>query len=140
MNAYWAFPPRAEEAPPPPRRSEQLRAAARWIGLLADELEALEAGDFPRVRELAAEREKLAAELGSDDAQGSSLPRPLHVGPVTEALSELRRWSEEERRAREELAQLRDGSLPLVRSLPVRTVGGRYQELDSMDSQLNVRL
>ena len=141
MTAYWALDLPASDAPAERKRSEQLRGAARWITLLADELDALESGDFPRLRDLAEQRAKLAGELGVDPEEpGDPLPRPLHLEPVAEALRELRDWAEQERAKQEGLSQLRDESLPLVRSIQATRMGGRYQVIDETDCQLNVRM
>lgn len=144
MTAYWALDLPPADAPAERKRSDRLRDAARWLALLADEIDALEAGDFPRLRDLAEQRAKLAGrrgveEDGADEGRSDALPRPLHLDAVADALRELREWDERERAKQEGLSQLCDDSLPRVRSIQTRPTGGRYPLLDDADSQLNVR-
>ena len=140
MNPYWA-----QEVPPvetpAPRRSARLHQLARCLDLLAEELEALELGDLPRMRDLAEKRAALENEVRGP-AEGTEGPsfHQCYVDAVTEALQRVDEWTERERLARDGLAHLRDESLTLVRSIPQGPVGGRYPVLDETGGQLNVRL
>ena len=138
MNAYRVLEPIAPGAEP--KRGERLRTIARCIALLADEVEALEQGDAPRARDLAEQRAALDAELRAEDEEAAPLYPALYTTPVGEALQELTRRAEGDRRAREELEYLRDFSLPLARGIPSPAAGGRYPDLELEDSQYDVRL
>ena len=140
MNPYWA-----QEVPPletpAPLRSERLHQLARCLDLLAEELEALEIGDLPRMRDVAGKRAGLEKEIRGDAeaVEGPSFHQ-CYVDAVTEALQRVDEWTERERLARDGLAHLRDESLTLVRSIPQGPAGGRYPVLDETGGQLNVRL
>ena len=140
MNPFWA-----QEVPPgetsAPRRSERLHLLARCLDLLAEELEAIELGDLPRVRDLAGQRAGLETEVRGDAeaAEGPSFHQ-CYVEAVTEALQRVDEWTERERLTRDGLAHLRDESLTLVRSIPQGPAGGRYPVLDETGGQLNVCL
>ena len=140
MNPLRALDLQAEPAAAP-QRSERLHQLARCLDLLADELEALETGDYPRMRDLAEKRAGLEAEIRGPAAlaEGTSFHQ-LYVEAVTEALQRVDDWTERERLTREGLAQLQDESLTLARSIPQGAVGGRYPVLDETGTQLNVRL
>jgi hypothetical protein len=140
MNPYWAQDVPPVETPAP-RRSERLHQLARCLDLLAEELEALELGDLPRMRDLAEKRVGLEKEIrgGAEGAEGRSF-HDCYVEAVTEALQRVDEWTERERLARDGLAHLRDESLTLARSIPQGPAGGRYPVLDETGGQLNVRL
>ena len=140
MNPLRALDLQAEPAAAP-QRSQRLHQLARCLDLLADELEALETGDYPRMRDLAEKRSSLEAEVSGPApvAEGRSF-HACYVEAVTEALQRVDEWTARERLTREGLAQLQDESLTLARSIPQGTVGGRYPVLDETGSQLNVRL
>ena len=140
MNAFWA-----QEVPFVERRARErgtrLHQLARCVDLLAEELDALELGDLPRMRDVAEKRATAEAEIraAANVEEGS----PFHVyfvQAVTEALQRVDEWTERERLTREELAHLRDDSLTLVRSIPQGSAGGRYPVLKETGGQLNVRL
>jgi hypothetical protein len=139
VNPFWALAPSTEPAPAP-SRSERLHLLAKRIALLADEIGALDTGDLPRLRELAEQRAALETEIRGADAQGDSLPHALYAELVEEAVRDLQEREEQARQAREELIQLRDGSLTLARSLATPPTGGRYPELKGTGGQLNVCL
>ena len=140
MNPFWA-----QEVPPvetpAPRRSERLHLLARCLDLLAEELEALELADLPRIRDLAERRAGLENEIrgGVPEGDGSSFHQ-CYVEAVNAALQRVDEWTERERLARDGLAHLRDESLTLARSIPQGPAGGRYPVLDETGGQLNVRL
>jgi hypothetical protein len=140
MNAYWAQEVPALETPAS-TRTERLHRLARCVELLADELQALELGDLPRMRDLAEKRATLESELrsGGESEEGSSFHR-LYLEAVTEALQRVDEWNERERLTRDGLAHLRDESLTLVRAIPQGPAGGRYPVLEETGGQLNVRL
>lgn len=140
MNPFWAQEVPAVE-PPAPRRSERLHQLARCLDLLAEELEALDFGDAPRMRELGEKRAALETQIraGWQDGEASPFHR-LYVDAVTEALERMDEWTERERLTRDGFSHLRDDSLTLVRSIPKGTAGGRYPVLDATGGQLNVRL
>lgn len=126
------------DGPQPRSESERLRDCSHWVSLLADQLEAMEQGDFPRVRELEAMRERLAEEMR--DGTGGEAPLPEWVAErVEETLQRVKSWTEQERRRREEVALLQDGSLPLVRGIR-RVGGGNYLSLEPSSAQFDVRL
>ena len=140
MTHFWA-----QEVPPVETpaltRSQRLHQLARCVELLGEELDALELGDLPRMRDIAEKRAHVETELrsGGDAATGS----PFHlifVEAVTEALRRVDEWTEQERLARDGLTQLRDGSFTLARSIPQTPAGGKYPVLEEMGGQLNVRL
>jgi hypothetical protein len=147
MNVYWAQEVPAVEAPAI-KRSERLHRLARCVDLLAEELDALELGDLPRMRDLAEKRAALEAEIApapaadqdDDDAVEGSPFHVVYMQAVTEALQRVDEWTERERSTRDELTHLRDESLTRVRSIPQRTAGGKYPVLEEMGGQLNVRL
>jgi hypothetical protein len=140
MNVYWAQEVPSPEAPAL-KRSERLHRLARCVELLAEELDALELGDLPRMRDLAEKRAGAEAELRTGSDSPSSSPFHLHfVQAVSDALQRVDEWTERERMTRDELAHLRDESLTLARSIPQPATGGRYPVLDEMGGQLNVRL
>jgi hypothetical protein len=146
MNVYWAQEVPAVEAPAL-KRSERLHRLARCVDLLAEELDALELGDLPRMRDLAEKRAALEAEIApapdaveDDDAVEGSPFHEIYMQAVTEALQRVDEWTERERLTRDELAHLRDESLTLVRSIPRRTAGGKYPVMEETGGQLNVRL
>jgi hypothetical protein len=140
MNPLRALELPAEPAAAP-QRSERLHQLARCLDLLAEELEALDTGDYPRMRDLAEKRAGLEAEVRgpATAAEGRSF-HYYYVEAVTEALQRVEEWTERERLTREGFAQLQDESLTLARSIPQGTAGGRYPVLDETGSQLNVRL
>ena len=128
-----------DQAPAHQKASEQLRDCMHFVSLLADQMEALEREDFPRVRELEAMRSRLAEEMGG------------HLDPETpiliwiaaqldEALSRVQSWTENERCARDQFSQLQDDSLPLVRGIQRRLGSGNYLSLDSAHTKLDLRL
>lgn len=126
------------DTPQPRSESERLRDCSHWVGLLADQLEAMELGDFSRVRELEAMRERLAEEM-RDGADGEA-PLPAWVAErVEETLQRVQSWTEQERRRREEVALLQDESLPLVRGIQ-RVGGGNYLSLEPPSARFDVRL
>ena len=140
MTAFWA-----QDLPPVERRererSSQLHKLARCVDLLAEELDALELGDLPRLRDVAEKRATAEADLRS----GASIEEgtPFHVfytEAVTAALQRVDEWKERERLTRDELTHLRDESFSLVRSIPQGSPGGRYPVLEETGGQLNVRL
>ena len=140
MNPFWA-----QEVPPvetpAPRRSERLHQLARCLDLLAEELEAIELGDLPRVRDLAEKRAGLEGRIrAAAPAEDGPSFHQCYVEAVSEALARVDEWTERERLTRDGLAHLRDDSLPLVRSIPQGPAGGRYPVLDETGGQLNVRL
>ena len=141
MNPYWAQEVPALETPAP-SRGARLHQLARCLDLLAEELEALELGDLPRMRDLAEKRAGLENEIRGDAeaAEGPSSFHQCYVDAVTEALQRVDEWTERERLARDGLAHLRDESLTRVRSLSQGPHGGRYPVLDETGGQLNVRL
>lgn len=130
--------PLATRPPQPRSESERLRDCSHWIALLADQLEAMEQGDFPRVREMEAMRERLAEEMR--DGTDGEAPLPEWVAERVEAtLHRVQSWTDQKRRKREEVALLQDGSLPLVRGIR-RVGGGNYLSLDHGSAQFDVRL
>ena len=140
MNAFWA-----RDMPPVERRererSSQLHKLARCVDLLAEELDALELGDLPRLRDVSEKRATAEAELRTVAKVEEGTPFHVYfTEAVTQALQRVDEWKERERLTRVELAHLRDESLPLVRSIPQGSAGGRYPVLDETGGQLNVRL
>ncbi|MBW3630160.1 MAG: tRNA (adenine(58)-N(1))-methyltransferase non-catalytic subunit TRM6 [Gemmatimonadetes bacterium] len=140
MNAYWA-----REAPALERRererSSHLHKLARCVDLLAEELDALDLGDLPRLRDVAEKRATAEAELRSAARAEEGTPfHAIYTEAVTEALQRVDEWKERERLTRDELTHLRDESLTLVRSIPQGSHGGRYPVLDETGGHLNVRL
>lgn len=134
----------AEADPPLPssvKRGERLRRLARWTDLLAEELDALELGDFPLMRDIAERRAALEAEIEALAVRDEERSFPeIFAAAVAESVQSLEEWTAQERLTRDELAQLHDGSLLLVREMPQVTQGGGYPILDEVGSQLNVRL
>ena len=140
MNPFWAH-----EVPTVERRARErtshLHQLARCLDLLAEELDALELGDLPRLRGVAEKRASAEAELRSAARVEEGTPfHAIFVEAVTEALQRVDEWKERERVTRDELTHLRDESLTLARSIPQRAPGGRYPVLDETGGQLNVRL
>lgn len=129
----------AEQAVPQGTASQQLRDCSHFIALLADQLEALEQQDFPRLRELETLRSRLTDEMGA--RSDPETPVLIWIAEqVEEALSRVGGWIELEQSRREQLSQLQDDSLPLVRGFhrPVGT--GNYHSLDSSRTRLDLRL
>jgi hypothetical protein len=137
VTSFWALAP-TTQPPPAPTRSERLHRLAKRVALLADQIDALDLGDLPRVRELGEERAALEAEILGADADVDALTEGLYAELVDEAVRELQDRVEQERQTRDEIAQLRDGSLTLARSIPRPTAGGKYPEADGTGGQLNV--
>jgi broad specificity phosphatase PhoE len=128
-----------EAAPARVRKaSERLRDCSHFVALLADQLEALEQEDFPRLRELDAMRAKLAEEMRAET--DGEIPLLEWVAmQVEEAVVGVESWTEFQRRSSDELSQLQDESLPLVRGIR-RLGGGNYLPLEPASTQLDVRL
>ena len=134
-----APPSSAEPAAEPRPASEPLRECMHFVSLLAEQTEALERQDFARVRELEALRSRLAEEIGGRLEPGT----PVLVwiaGQLADALSGVERWIEAEQSAREQISQLQDDSLPLVRGIHRRAAGGSYLSLDAGQTRLDLRL
>ncbi len=134
--------PRPAEAPAegaPRLDSDRVRDCSHLTALLADQLEALEQADFARLRELEGMRERLAGEMREELDDGVPL-LPWLLARVEESLLRIEEWIGADRRARDEVAQLQDGSLPLVRGIRRRAGGGSYLSLDPGSTQLDVRL
>lgn len=119
--------------------SERLRDCSSLVALLADQLEALEQGDLPRLRELESMRGRLAGEMREEIDPDTPL-LPWLAERVEEALRRVDGWIESDRHARDEVAQLQDGSLPLVRGLHRRAGSGTYPSLEPGGAKLDVRL
>lgn len=128
------------EAPPARVRkaSGRLRDCSYFVALLADQLEALEQEDYPRLRELDAMRAKLAEEIRAETDGEIPLLESVAM-QMEEALVEVESWTEFQRRSSDELSQLQDESLPLVRGIR-RVGGGNYLSLDHASAQFDVRL
>lgn len=127
-----------EEASRAPE-SEALRDCSHLVALLADAVEALEQKDFPRLRELESMRARLAGEMREADGTDTPLLSWL-AGRIEASLLRVEAWMEADRLSRQEVAQLRDDSLPLVRGLTRRPGAGSYRPLDSGSAKLDVRL
>lgn len=131
--------PSPESAESTRRESDRLRDCSHLVGLLADQLEALEKGDYPRLRELESMRERLAAEMREE--HGPDTPLLDWMGElIGDSLVRVEGWIETDRLSREEVAQLQDGSLPLIRGIDRRSGSGHYRSLDPGSARLDVRL
>lgn len=121
------------------KASQQVRDCSSFIALLADQLEALEQQDFPRVREIELLRSRLAEEMRAQlDPETPLLIRLAEQ--VQDALAQIEGWFEVEQSTRDQLSQLQDESLPLVRGFQRRGGGGNYRPLDGSRTRLDLRL
>lgn len=136
----------------------RLRDFGRYLGLVADQLEALKQRDLPRTRELAEERARLedtlrdapddaAAEAegmtaGDRDANGPAdptLPEEL-AAELAQALHELIEFERREEEQRTRWIALGDDTLRSLQGARVRhPSGGQYVEFPAGDGRLDLR-
>lgn len=134
-------------ASPPRTRPERLRDFGRYLALVADELDALEQRDLPRLRELQEQRLELERELRPDreeeetGSRGEPLPFAEDLaGLLAEGLDTLQQGAEEDRISRDRWTTLEHDALRAMQGTRLRGVRrGQYLELASGDARLDVR-
>lgn len=120
------------------KASASLQAYARCLALLADEIEAMQAGDTAKLRELAEQRTQAEQELG--EFAGDSSPYKGLEEMADEALRELENRTEEGRRQADNVTRLEQESLPLLRGIRRWLTPGNYHELAASQAKFDVRL
>ena len=139
-----------EAATKPPLRS-RLMDLAKYVTLVADELEAVERRDLSRIEELEKERGDLwvtltgppGAEAEESDEEQAS-PAPLAEETLAcllgEALAELDAFASEYRENRVRWIALEDDAWKSLQGARARpALGGSYVEFGSSDGRLDVR-
>lgn len=136
----------------------RLRDFGRYLGLVADQLEALKQRDLPRTRELAEERTRLEATLrdapqeAPEEAEAgdegeretaepsdASLPADL-AAELAQALHELHEFERQEEEQRTRWIALGDDALRSLQGARVRhPSGGQYVEFPAGDGRLDLR-
>ena len=143
----------SSEAHDPERPSEvsRLRDLARYVGLVADQIEALESHDAGRLRDVVEKRQALEEELrpaqddGPEDDESREEPmRPTLCEELssifTEALERLDRVTQESQQERHRWLVLGDDALRALQGSRLRAArGGQYVEFSSTDARVDVR-
>ena len=132
----------------PEALSERLRAYARLVGLIADQLDAARNDDSELIHRLQEEQVVLERDLTSLlvvelDGEPSEPAPPLacalakDVGVAIETLGE---YLGSEQRARANWLWLNDGVIRTAREIPVpQPAGRRYPEYDAGESRVDLR-
>ena len=129
----------------------RLRDIARFVCLVADQMEALESHDAARLRELTEERDTLEETLrpAPDDTleveEGQEEPTPLPISEelshiLSEALERLDRVAEESLQERHRWIFLGDDALRALQGARLRAArGGQYVKFSSTNARVDVR-
>jgi hypothetical protein len=131
-----ANPANARVAPRDSLRS-LLRAYGRFASLIAEQLEALDRQDYPRLHQLALDRESVQREIdllagdARDDGIEGIPERSAEVDQLlASALDEVHRRASDDEALRHHLQRLREGVLGAARGVILRRaerVTGRYE-------------
>lgn len=121
--------------------TDRLQRYGRYVALVAEQLEALRAGDGDRLRRLRAEGEELEASLEADDGEPSDSPLlPMLHDALQLGLSELAESFDSDLQIREQWARINDGALRNARSIPAPRVNTRgYPELGNPSNRVDLR-
>lgn len=131
------------------RAHEELRRRlgvySQQIRLIAEQIEALDAGSLRRYHELAAERARIERDLpGSEaprDDDGAHLSAGGLGGDVARALRDMEGRVEGDELVRARLQGLHDAALCATRGIEVRRPeGGQYQTAGRVPGRLDVRM
>jgi hypothetical protein len=129
---------REERAP----LAERLQGYARYLALVAEELEALERRDEPRLQLLDAERQRLARELAGTEP--GEPPPPPHLelyALLRSGLEEIEAHVGQEEQEKEMWDHLESGALRAAHRLRVSVVRpGEYRPFSGGDAKVDVRL
>lgn len=140
---------------PAPDPIERLQRFARFVALVAEQLEAIREDDADRLRRLREEAQGLERELLGDTPHGTSdsptcddlTPEIREVTALASlqddlenALSSLEKRFDAERWTEEQLTLLSNGAIRSARSMPlVKLAGCAYPDLEERESHLDRR-
>jgi hypothetical protein len=130
--------PREERASLPDR----LQGYSRYLALVAEQLEALDQQDAPRLQALELARQRLARQLAGTEPD-EPLPQPhLEIYALLRAgLEEIEQHVGQEEQEKEVWDHLESGALRAAHSLRVTVVRpGEYRPFPGGDAKVDVRL
>lgn len=114
----------------------RLQCYARYVALIADQLEALEQGDSARLRQTQEARDELERELAGGEAEDADDLDSL----VRRGAEAVERRLAEERSLRSRWTSLEDDAIRVTRTVRASRPGrGRYPATGALAAQLDVR-
>jgi hypothetical protein len=119
--------------------TERLQLYARYVAIVAEQLEALSGDRAERVAEL--EEERLAAEAKLHALQDATTELPRLEEFLNLGVAALDESSTAARELQERWSALSDGALRSARTVgPITVSGGRYPQIRPLDHHLDRRL